>query len=279
MKTEFGNTLEKALENKDNNINYFVWKNHNGSETRLMDMNPERLQEAYDHTISMLYNNNNYTPGKEVVRKNLQKVWEACNAEIFKRFLLYETDGMFKTNKDLLDYTLNAKQSYNTTNEDSVTIIMSGVPVIYENISIGNLLDACFDKLGVFNKKLIPDNFIVSQGIWLTNAEKAELTEYKSDGTMRKWLDVIKERLFLKNIRLRIDPKGFSYSEFRSLIHMDRFAKISELPTDTLKLLRDKVLLLLDNNLVYSINTWNTIKKQIEQVAEYKDIVLISKDY
>ena len=55
-------------------------------------------------------------------------------------------------------------------------------------------------------------------------------------------MEVIKERLLLPNIKLRVDPRGFSYAEFRSLIHLTPLPKISSLPTDTLRLLRDKVL-------------------------------------
>ena len=121
---------------------------------------------------------------------------------------------------------------------------------------------------------MISDKFILSQGIWLTDDEKKELTEYEPDGTMRKWLDVVKERLFLTNVRLRIDQKGLSYSEFRSLVQMDKLPKISSLSTATLKLLRDKILLLLDGDLNYHIDKWTTIKEQIEKVAEYKGITL-----
>ena len=71
---------------------------------------------------------------------------------------------------------------------------------------------------------------------------------------MRKWLDVVKERLFLPNIRLRIDQKGLSYTEFRALIQLRDLPKISALPTTTLKLLRDKIFLLLDNDLNYHID-------------------------
>ena len=109
--------------------------------------------------------------------------------------------------------------------------------------------------------------------------EKKELTEYDSEGNMRKWLDVVKERLFLNNVRLRIDQKGLSYSEFRSLVQMDKLPKISSLPTATLKLLRDKILLLLDSDLNYHIDKWTAIKEQIEKVAEYKKITLFCKEY
>lgn len=87
-------------------------------------------------------------------------------------------------------------------------------------------------------------------------------------------MDVVKERLFLTNVRLRIDQKGLSYSEFRSLVQMDKLPKISSLSTATLKLLRDKILLLLDGDLNYHIDKWMNIQSQIEKVAEYKGVTL-----
>lgn len=192
--------------------------------------------------------------------------------------MVHEANVGFNTNKDLLDYILAAKKQYNAVDTDSISVIMSGVPVIYERITIGDLLNACFDKLGTFNKKLLSDKFILSQGIWLTEDEKKDLTEYEPDGTMRKWLDVVKERLFLANVRLRIDQKGLSYSEFRSLIQMDKLPKISAFPTATLKLLRDKILLLLDGDLNYHIDKWTDIITQLEKVAEYKGVTLGNKE-
>lgn len=277
--TEFGDALTKAIDNKKNDINSFVWKSQGGVETRMMDMDRDALQKAYTHVNSMLYNTSPYSPGKMQIRKNIHATWDNCNTELFKRFLIHESNVGFSTNKDLLDYILAAKKQYEASDSDSITVIISGVPTIYEKITINDLLNACFDKLGTFNKKLLSDKFILSQGIWLTNEEKKELTEYESDGTMRKWLDVVKERLFMPNIRLRIDQKGLSYSEFRSLIQMDALPKISALSTATLRLLRDKILLLLDGDLNYHIDKWSVIKEQIEKVAEYKGITLVTKEY
>lgn len=276
--TDFGDILAKEIENKKNDINSFVWKSSNGNDIRMMDMDAEALNKAYDHSNSMLISRNRWTPGKLVIRENLHKTWDECNVELFKRFMVHEANVGFNTNKDLLDYILAAKKQYNAVDTDSISVIMSGVPVIYERITIGDLLNACFDKLGTFNKKLLSDKFILSQGIWLTEDEKKDLTEYESDGTMRKWLDVVKERLFLANVRLRIDQKGLSYSEFRSLIQMDKLPKISALPTATLKLLRDKILLLLDGDLNYHIDKWMGIISQLEKVAEYKGITLGNKE-
>jgi hypothetical protein len=93
-------------------------------------------------------------------------------------------------------------------------------------------------------------------------------------------LDVIKERLFLNdNIRLKIDSRGLSYNEFRNLINIQNFSKTSIIPTATLKLLRDKVLLLLDNDVDYHINKWMSIKKNIEIVAQKNNYELTTKEY
>ena len=93
-------------------------------------------------------------------------------------------------------------------------------------------------------------------------------------------MDVIKERLFLNdNIRLKIDSRGLSYNEFRNLINIQNFSKTSIIPTATLKLLRDKVLLLLDNDVDYHINKWMSIKKNIEIVAQKNNYELTTKEY
>lgn len=85
-------------------------------------------------------------------------------------------------------------------------------------------------------------------------------------------MEVIKERLCLNpDIRLRVSPTGLSFAEFRSLVQLTALPKISSLSTIALKTLRDKVLLLLDNDLDYHINKWTKIMKDIERVAEYKN--------
>lgn len=101
-----------------------------------------------------------------------------------------------------------------------------------------------------------------------------ELTEYNEDGTRRSYFEVMKERLFMKDVSLRRDPKGFSYSEFRALLMLETNNKIVDLPTSTLTLLKNKVIFMLENELSYHIDKWNELIEQITKVADYKGIEL-----
>ncbi len=174
---------------------------------------------------------------------------------------------------------MNMKHSENVTDDDSVSTIFNGLPPVFSTVTIGKLMAACFDKLDVINRKLISDKFILAQGIWLTQDEKNDLLEFEDNGKPRSFADVIIERLFLNNVKLKIDPKGLSYAEFRALVNLTPFAKISSLPTFTLQLLRDKIFLLLINDVDYHINKWTDIKTNIEKVAEYKHFMLKEKKY
>ena len=278
--TEFGNTLLNAIVNKSDDINQYVWKGKDNKEIRLLDMSDNELQKVYNHATDMLYNNNKYTPGKFQVKKNIRVLIAHCNAELLKRYILHECNiDILKSPIEIVQFIRESKKANNLTDTDSVTTLFSHLPKEFETVTLDLLLSACLDQLDIINRKMISDNFILSQGIWLTDEEKADLTEYDENGQMRPWMEVIKERLILPNIKLRVDPKGFSYSEFRSLIHLSPLPKISTLPTDTLRLLRDKVFILLDADTDYHINKWETIKSNIEKVAEYKKITLVKKNY
>lgn len=273
MSTEFGSILQQVIENKSNDINSFTWRFQNGKDVKLMDCTREELKKFWKHSNEMLYNTNRYNPGKITIRENINRIYNDCNAELFVRYLLTECEvDALKTRKDILDYINQRKSADNLSLSDSIVTIFTGLPAIYEKITLAKLMDACFDKLEIINKKMISDKFILAQGIWLTDAEKEELTEYDSNGKMRNRMDVIKERLIINpEIKLRICPTGLSYSEFRALRQMPNLPKIVDLPSVTLKTLRDKILLLLNNDLDYHIHKWETIKNNIQRVAEYKN--------
>ena len=277
--SEFGDTLKNAI-NKVNDLNQYVWKSKDGKTIRLLDMSKEELQKIYNHANDMLYNTNKYTPGKLQVKKNIRTLISHCNAELLKRYILHECNiDILKSPIEVVQFIRDNKKSNNLADTDSVTTLFSHLPKELECVTLDLLLSACLDQLDLINRKMISDNFILSQGIWLTEAEKVDLTEYDENGQVRPWMEVIKERLLLPNIKLRVDPRGFSYAEFRSLIHLTPLPKISSLPTDTLRLLRDKVFILLDADTDYHINKWEIIKSNIEKVAEYKKISLTKKNY
>ena len=193
----------------------------------------------------MLYNKNKCNPGKYVIQNNIKNLYNNCNAELFLRYILYECDiPALKTNKD---------------------------------VTIKSLVRACLECLEPINKNIISDKFILSVGIWLTDEEKEDLTEYDEKGNKRYFFDVIKERLFLKNVKLRIDVNGLTYNEFRSLMLLKNRTKMSNATTELLYLLRDKMLLLLNNDLSYHINKWLDLKNKIQKVCDYKKIKLKSK--
>lgn len=277
--SELKNALENALSKAKNDINLFVWKNNNGKQIRLMDMNQSELQKAYDHSHSMLYNKSRYTPGKITLRDSLGTLGMACIAELFVRFLIHECDiESIKSRQDLLTIINSNKRECGIKNEDTIDCIFSNIGDEYSRIKVRDLIDACLNNLGNFNNKLLTPGFLLAQGVWFTKEEMEELTEYNSDGTRRSYFEVMKERLFMKDVSLRRDSKGFSYAEFRALLMLENNNKIVDLPTFTLKLIKDKVIFMLENELSYHIEKWSELISQIEKVAEHKGITLKSWD-
>ena len=278
--SDLADKLTAAITNKANDINSWSWISKNGTAVRFLDMSQEELQRCYNHTTDMMYRKTNYKFGKLEVRKNIKKMYDACNSELLHRYIQHElTVDVFKTNKDILDFINRFKETNGVKNDDNITIMFSGLPKEFETLTIGDLLKACLDICEPINRRLISNKFIMSLGIWLTEDEKRDLTEFDSNGKLRPWLQVMKERMFVDGGYFRVCPTGLSYSELRSLLNLEQRAKVSGIPSNTLRLIRDKILLLLDNDLEYHIKKWNTIKEQIEKVAEYKGYKLVMKEY
>lgn len=278
--SDLADKLTAAITNKANDINSWSWINKSGNSIRFLDMSQEELQRCYNHTTDMLYRKTNYKFGKLEVRKNIKKMYDACNSELLHRYIQHElTVDVFKTNKDILDFINRFKEANGVKNEDKITVMFSGLPKEFETLTVGDLLKACLDICEPINRRLISNKFIMSLGIWLTEEEKKDLTEFDSNGKLRPWLQVMKERLFVDGGYFRVSPTGLSYSELRALLNLEQRAKVSGIPSNTLRLIRDKILLLLDNDLEYHIKKWNIIKGQIEKVAEYKGYKLTLKEY
>lgn len=272
--------LSTAIKDKNNDINSIVWKEKYGKEVRLVDMDYNQLQKAYNHTMSMLYNENRFTPGKFKVKKNIKSYITQCNAELMKRYLLYECEiDTMRNPLDLIRFINDFKRANSLPGDATVDTMFNHLPKEFSTVTFNDLVSACLDQCDTINRKMISTNFILSQGIWLTDKEKEELKEVDENGKQRPWLEVIKERLVMPQINLRVDTKGFSFSEFRALLHLAPNAKISSLPSDTLRLFRDKVFLLLDVDVDYHIKKWETIKDNIEKVAEIKNYTLTVPEF
>lgn len=60
----------------------------------------------------------------------------------------------------------NQRDQYSEDISDkNISYLFNGLDPIYENITIGNLVDACLDRLDILNRKMISDKFILSLGI------------------------------------------------------------------------------------------------------------------
>ncbi len=272
--TDLAFKLQEVMNDVD--ITTFVWKLQTGSQIKLIDCDESDLKKYWKHANDMLYNKSIYNPGKYIIKDNIQKLYNNCNAELFIRYVINECEvDSIKTKKDLLDFINEFKSINNISITNSITDMFNNIPSVFNKITIEKLLDGCLDKLDVINKKMISDKFILSQGVWFTDDEKEILTEYDESGKLRNRMEVVKERLVIKpEVKLRVTPNGLSYEEFRSMVQLPNLPKISSLPTTTLKTLRDKILILLDKDVDYHVNRWNTLKHQIEMVMEHRKIMI-----
>jgi hypothetical protein len=286
--TVIGDKLKEAIETKNNDIKSFVWKlarkaDGTQEEIHLVDATPEQLQTFYKHCKSMLYSTDNINPGRYTLLNIIKNQRRKCNAEIFLRKL---EDGSICADhkpyprylylQDLRGY-MNAHKADFPANElknISIAACTGGLPREFERISINDTLDACLDQLGCFDNKHITFSFILNMGIYLSPKELKEFDEKDAEGNTRSKLEVIKERLNIKNtIRLMVKPSGLNFSELRAMINL-KPKKYSELTTDQLITLRNKVLFRLENEVQYHAEQWEERMCQISKVAESKGITL-----
>jgi CRISPR/Cas system CSM-associated protein Csm2 small subunit len=89
-------------------------------------------------------------------------------------------------------------------------------------------------------------------------------------GKAKNRLEVIKRELKLNpNINLRICNTGLNYNEFRSMYYLKR-DKYSNLTTDQLKLLSNKVLYRFQDQCEMQAKQWEEKIKEINEVAATK---------
>lgn len=280
--------LTEAIEAKNNDTKSFVWKLARKSdgtqeEIRLVDATPEQLNTFYNHCKSMLYSTDKLNPGRYTLLEIIGEQRRKCNVELFLRKL--EQGSICADNKpyprhlyiqDLRAYMNAHKEDFpsNELKNISIAACTGGLPREFERISIEEVLDGGLDQLGYFDNKHITFSFILNMGVYLTPVEMKEFDEKDKDGNTRSKLEVIKERLNIKNtVRLTVKPAGLNFNELRAMVNL-KPKKYSELTTDQLIVLRNKVLFKLENEVMFHIEQWEERIRQIELVAKERNIVL-----
>lgn len=285
------NTLEtkilEAIENKNNDVNTFVWKLARKSdgtqeEIKLMDASPEQLQKFYDHCFSMLYNVDKINPGRYTLLNIIKEQREKCNVEIYLRKLQDGsiTKGIsYPRHLYWLDLQRSIEQNkehfpQNKLNEITIASLTGGLPLEFSRLSIADVRDGCLDALGTFNAKHLTFSFILNLGVYLTPEEMKEFNIKDENGKTRSKLEVIKERLNIKpSVHLTVKPSGLNFTELRAMLNL-RSKKYSELTTDQLITLRNKVLFRLEQEVNYHINQWENRINQILKVCDVRNITL-----
>ena len=280
--------LEEAIEAKNNDTKSFVWKLARKSdgtqeEVRLVDATPEQLNTFYRHCKSMLYSEDKLNPGRYVLLNIIEDQRRKCNVELFLRKL--ESGALCADGKpyprylylqDIRSYMNANKANFPTEELDNISIaaVTKGLPREFERISIEEVIDACLDRLNTFDNKHITFSFILNMGVYLTPAEMKEFDEKDKDGNTRSKLEVIKERLNIKpTVRLTVKPTGLNFSELRAMVNL-KPKKYSDLTTDQLIVLRNKVLFRLEDEVQFHIQSWEERIRQIKLVAQEKGIEL-----
>lgn len=289
--TEMREKMMAAIEAKNNDLKSFVWKLAKKSdgtqeEIRLIDATEEQLKTFYDHCKSMLYSEDSVNPGRYVLLKIIEDQRKKCNVELFLRKLEsgaicadgrpYPRHLYIQDIRSLMNFR---KSEFPTAELKNISIaaVTGGLPREFERLSIEDVLDGGLDRLGFLDNKHITFSFILNMGVYLTPTEMKEFDEKDKDGNPRSKLEIIKEKLNIKpTVRLNVKPTGLNFSELRAMVNL-RPKKYSELTTDQLTILRNKVLFKLEDEVQFHAKQWEERIDQILKVCEAKGISLEGK--
>lgn len=270
-----GEKLKEALSKKENDINTFIWKGDktrdaNGNviqeEYKMVDCSVEQLKQFYKVCETMLYNSSDpKNLGRYNVLNEIADQRERCNTELFLRWLEHEGTPRYTFNVALRNFLNNNPQV--DPKVEAIKVAVGGCPKEYEDLKIEMVLDGCIDSLGILNKQHITLKFILRQGIWFSADEAKKLAK---EGVTDK-LEYVRKYLGLKSApELKINPKGLTLDQMFSMITL-RARKYSEMTTTQLKVLNNKVLFALENNVRFHIKQWEQRMKQIQLVLQSKN--------
>ena len=276
--------LTEAMNKKQVDINSFVWKGnkvldstgkYSQSEKKLVSMTKTELDYCYDYCKTMLFNKDPQNPGRYVVLEEIAEQKDRCGAELFVRYINREKDvSRFTLTEMINDFNRNNRAALKDI-KPVLGTMFDNTPDEYSKVPLSLIMDSCLDKLGTFNKKHITRTFILKQGIWLTPAESKELIEVDSNGNTRDRIEIIRERLNIKEIeKLYINSKGLNYTQMRAMLGIRPNKKYADLTTIQLETLRYRVLFNLEDTVKNHIESWEKRMEEIEMVAESKGFKL-----
>lgn len=289
MNNTLGVALQKALNEKNNNYSNFVWKGKKikaGKKyiqeiEKIVDMSPERLKECWNHCEIMLRNDDPKHLGRYNVLEEVLSQINKCNVELLLRY--FENTYQRRENESAIkrfSLMISLRQCMSNNPEISdwsivpVSHITENLPDEFKDVNIADTLDGCIDQLGAFNKQHLTMTFITKMGLWFTKAEENELKRNNSNSNVER-LKLAKERLGLPSeLVLRFNEKGLSYHEMRAMLTLPKKQKYSDMTTEQLVTLRNKILLRLSKEIDGHIWNWKKLQKQIELVAKSKNIDL-----
>lgn len=288
MNGTLGEALQKALDAKKSDFSNLIWKGEKRKEgekyvqnsEKIVEMTPERLKECWSHCEKMLRNNDPKHLGRYNVLEEVTSEINKCNTELLLRYFentYQKIENRIATKRFSLMISLRQLMSNNSEISDwsvvPISHISDNLPDEFKDISISDVLDGCTDNLGAFNKQHLTMTFITKMGLWFTKAEENELKGTTNSNTER--LKIAKERLHLPaKLVLRFSEKGLSYHEMRAMLTLPKKQKYSDMTTEQLLTLRNKVLLRLSREIDGHIYSWKRLQKQIEIVAKNKGIDL-----
>ena len=282
MNNTLGEALTKALAAKKNDYSDFTWKKEKvkvdgkmeQESIRMIDMDKEQLIECYNHCNKMLYNEDPRNLGRYNVLEEINDQINKCNIELLLRY--YENSYKRNENRQsiprsALNIDLRKLKANNAEIEDWSTVKISSVseniPVEFHNISVSDLLDGCIGYLGAFDKKHLTMRFITKMGLWFTKTEEGEL---KANSNVER-LALAKERLHLpEKLLLKFSDKGLSYHEMRAMLVLPQKQKYSDMTTEQLVTLKDKMLPRLQKHIDGHIFNWKKLQRQLYLVARQK---------
>lgn len=286
--TTIGDALQKALDEKKNDFSKFIWRGEKKKigkkfvqEVELMqDMTSERLKECWNRCKVMLNNDEPGKLGRYNVLEEINSQINKCNIELLLRYFenVYlprvgaESIKRFSLMINLKKFMLNNSDYTDNWSTVPVSEITSkDLPAEFKSINVEEVIEGCTDSLGVLDKQHLTLSFITKMGLWFTKAEESEL---KGTSNVER-VKTAKLQLHLpQDLVLKFSDKGLSYHEMRAMLLLQKHHKYSDMTTEQLVTLRNKVLLRLSKEVDTHIFNWKRLQKQLELVAKSKGINL-----